>query len=224
MAACGGAACGTEAAGGGADSSVRLEARVAAVEARALSVASTFDVDGGGVAAAVIRVRDDALRRGLLGCALARVPPHYYSLPLVDRAALLQCPASRLCKLLLFANSSSAATDAVAAPISRARYVGVVLQYGSKLDMGALQSWLSSRPDAPPDVRLSLADDGEAVTGFVHNALSPLGSARPLHLVVTKAIARLPVPAFVWLGKRSRCGLLVACAVHHTARPHAPCL
>lgn len=201
---------------------------MAAAEAAVAGVPATFDVMAASTPAAVVRVRDDVVRRGLRGCALARVPPGYYGLPLASRAALLQCPVSRLCKMLLFVNGSASASEDAAAPISRARHIGVVLQYASKLDVGALQSWLASRPGAPSDVRLTLAEDGEALTGFEHNGLSPFGSRRPLcHLVVSKAVARLPSPAFVWLGawvdgtRRLGCdgGVAAAAAGRQGARP-----
>ena len=44
---------------------------------------------------------------------------------------------------------------------------------------------------------LRLAADGEALTGFRHGAVSPLGSARPLAVVVAKQLARR---RFFWLG------------------------
>lgn len=51
---------------------------------------------------------------------------------------------------------------------------------------------------APPsDVKLRAAARAHELTGFPHNAVTPLGSAAPLPLVVAKPVAAL---AYVWLG------------------------
>lgn len=141
---------------------------------------------------------------GLTGTALFRVPADYYDRPLSARADILNCPVDRLCKTLVFLNESAGTTTDVASltpeTAGRSRYIAVVLQYITKLDVPTLEKYLRSSAGAPADTRLVLAPDGARVTGFAHNAVSVLGSATPMPVVLAKPVAQLRDPAYVWLG------------------------
>lgn len=179
-----------------------LEARLAALEAAAATVAS--NVACAEWPATLQRVAADLLARGALGCQLYRTPMSgdaYYARPLPERAAVLGCPPDRLCKTLVFVNTANEATTSPGAPLGRQRFVAVLLQYQTKLDVAALERALRQpQHGGGSDLRLRAAADAAALTGFGHNAVTPYGSATPLPLVVTKQIAQLPPPAFVWLG------------------------
>ena len=176
-----------------------IEERVAALEARARSV-QRADLGGAGAAGpgffalspSSSRVEDAALRAGLLGCALARVPGGYYERPLAWRAALLGCDVGALAKtLVLEAEGRAAAGAAVpaSAPLAQQRYVAVIVPYNCRLNADAL-----ARAVGAP---LRLAAAGEALTGFRHGGVTPLGSSTPLAVVVAKQLARR---RFFWIG------------------------
>ena len=177
-----------------------LEDRVRALEARARSV-QRADLCGGAAAsggffalsASAARVEAAVLRAGLLGCVLARVPADYYNRPLAWRAALLGgCDVGALAKtLILEVEGRGGAPEAAAAsaPLARQRFVAVVVPYTCEL----LWEVLARAAGAP----LRLAAAGEALTGFVHGAVTPLGSKTELAVVVAKQLARR---RFFWLG------------------------
>lgn len=180
-----------------------LEDRVSRLEAAAAGVAS--DIPAGELSERNHRVSAAVTRDGMLGCALLRVPPDYYSRSLAQRAVLLGAPTAHLCKTIVFEqgapstpSASSAAPLVVGdatAPLARQRYVAVIVQYSARIALDRLQRVLgwSSLAMAP----LPAAD---ALTGFGHNGMTPLGSRTPLPLVLARAIAELPPPAAIWLG------------------------
>lgn len=182
---------------------------MAALEALAASVQTNMDMEA--MPAPVQRVRAAALAAGLLGAALYRVPPGYYSTPLAARARTLRCPADRLCKTLVLENVAlpAAAAPRTEDPLGRQRFIAVVLQYTTRLDVPALERALRAAHGAPGDLKLRAAERAPELTGFAHNAVSPLGSATPLPLVVTKPVAALP---FVWLGGGAEDVKLRVCA------------
>lgn len=81
------------------------------------------------------RVRAAVLAAGLLGSALYRVPPGYYSAPLAARARTLRCPVDRLCKTLVLENVAlpPTATPRPGDPLGRQRFIAVLLQYTTRL-------------------------------------------------------------------------------------------
>jgi prolyl-tRNA editing enzyme YbaK/EbsC (Cys-tRNA(Pro) deacylase) len=180
-------------------------ARLAACEAAAATVQCNFDLPS--APEPVRRVAADVAASRLLGAALFRVPADYYSRPLAERATLLGCPVDRLCKTIVLENAAAPAAAAADAPLGSQRYVAVVLQYVTRLDMPALERLLRRSAGAGGDVKLRQAADAPAFTGFMFNAVTPWGSCAPLPVVVTKqvaALASVPPPAhlhpYVWLG------------------------
>jgi prolyl-tRNA editing enzyme YbaK/EbsC (Cys-tRNA(Pro) deacylase) len=126
----------------------------------------------------------------LLGCALFRVPASYYSLPLSERATKLASAPAQLCKTVVFSFSN--------APEGCAwRYFAVIVQYLARLDMERITKYVKAAAGASGDVSIKMADDGEAVSGFSFNSVSPLGLATAMPLIVAKPICKLP---YIWLG------------------------
>ena len=173
-----------------------LEDRVAALECQAASV-QRVDLSGGRAAASLgfvalseraARVEAAALRAGLRGCALARVPADYYGMPLRARAALLGCEPAQLCKTLVFETDGAMSGDA-AAPLAAQRFVAVVLPYVTRLRADLLARHVAGGA--------RLAAGGEALTGFGHGGVVSLGSRTPLAVVVAKQAA---AQRFIWLG------------------------
>lgn len=184
-----------------------LAARLASCEAAAATVQSNFELAS--APEPVRRVAANVAARRLLGAALFRVPADYYGRPLAERAALLRCPVDRLCKTIVLENTAAPAGAAAPdAPLGSQRYVAVVLQYVTRLDMPALERLLRRSAGPGGDVKLRQAADAPALTGFGFNAVTPWGSTTPLPVVVTKQVAAIAAPSsavaaghpYVWLG------------------------
>ena len=163
------------------DNSNSIERRIAALEVLAFSLPSNFDISSFGSHGGdgVKRVAD-ALK-GFAGSVLWRVPSDYYTHSLAARAETLKSPISALCKTLIFNVTS----------LLRTYRVAVLLQYISKLDVGALEKKLGG------GAVVHLAVDGAQVTGFEHNGVAPLGSLISIPLIVTNSVFNEP---FIWCG------------------------
>ncbi len=181
-----------------AASRLQLEARVSALEARAAAVQT--NVPGDEQSEAQRRVAAALTSARVLGSALVRVPGDYYGRPLAARAALLGCSPEQLCKTIVLENSAAGTVaGSPDAPLSRARFVCVVLQYTARLKMEALARFLG-------DASLAMAplEVADALTGFPHNAMTVFGMRSPMPVIIAKAAveaaAAAPLAGFVWLG------------------------
>lgn len=163
----------------------------------------------------------DATSNRLLLVALSAAPssrlllthPDYYAWPLEARRAHLGAPAvSALCKTILLVNTRWKRQDG--APEARnPQHLMVVVPYGRKLATQAVLRWSKAR--APPGVsgkhfnwRLG---DGEAVTGYAYNAVTPLGAATPVPVVVDASLVAGHGGRVMYLGgggcsSSGRCG------------------
>ncbi|GAB0490239.1 hypothetical protein MMPV_001471 [Pyropia vietnamensis] len=154
----------------------------------------------------------DATSNRLLLLALSVAPssrlllthPDYYSWPLEARRAHLGAPAvSALCKSILLINTRWKGTQGDPPDARNPQHLMVVVPYGRKLATQAVLRWSKAR--APPGVsgkhfnwRLG---DGEAVTGYSYNAVTPLGAATPVPVVVDASLWQVRVDEFVaWAG------------------------
>lgn len=207
-----------------------IEARIAALEAR-LSArgASTTTPDGGAASrlppstttpTSPTQARLDAelAARGVTTRSFLRVPADYYDHPLAWRAAQLGAPSVRhLCKTLTLENTRAREPVGPFAPDARAalppaqaaalsRFFLVIVQYTAKFDAEALRKGLvaaaaGAAPGKAFNLRLASEEDSAAVTGYEHNAVTPVGVARAdaAPLILASAIAELNPPLF-WMG------------------------
>lgn len=177
----------------------QLNTRLSVVDATLDTVQRNFPLHDAGTG--VQRCAAAVMASGYVGCALYQVPAGYYDKALAQRAAVLDCPVERLCKTLVLVNEAvKDATFIVDKPLGQQRFIAIVIQYNSKLDAPALERALKLSHGGDSDLKLRAAGDAPDFTGFQFNAVTPFGSKRPLPIVVTKPIATLPAPAFVWLG------------------------
>jgi prolyl-tRNA editing enzyme YbaK/EbsC (Cys-tRNA(Pro) deacylase) len=148
-----------------------------------------------------IRVHTGMLASNMVGAAMYRVPGDYYSRSLAWRARLLGggCTTHHLCKTLVLENTSTATplvVDDLSAPLSMQRYVAVVVQYTSKLDLEALAKAVGT-----PRYVLAPSDAATKLTGFGHGGMTPFGTLSHIPVVIAKAIiSSLPPPCYIWLG------------------------
>lgn len=176
-------------------------ARVDALERASRAVAT--NIPRAALTSAHARVEAALLASRVVGSALYRVPADYYDWPLARRGKELACTPERLCKTIVLENATApnpgAVGDVSLLPLGQQRYIAVLLQYVTKLDTAALERALRAH-GAVGEPRLRQAPDAVALTGFGFGAITPVGSATPLPVVVAKPIACLPPPSYVWLG------------------------
>ena len=155
----------------------------------------------------VNRVRRSLQEKQVLTFTMKKVPTEYYSLSLAERAKILQAASvSQLCKTIVLENTLWEDDGSKALDLSNARYVALVLQYEAKMDTEELASKIHLL--RPTDRRISrrkfkfqLAPEAvsDVMTGFIHNAVAPIGLRTPIPLVVCQRCLDVS-PPFLFLG------------------------
>jgi prolyl-tRNA editing enzyme YbaK/EbsC (Cys-tRNA(Pro) deacylase) len=168
-----------------------MEARVAALERRALAVQT--NVARAQLTERERRVVDAAANAELLGSAVVRVPSTYYQIPLARRAELLNCPPQHLCKTIVLENAAGTVVGDPSQPLHQQRYLAVVVQYVAKLSMDVVTKFVG----APSRLTLAPLDAASSLTGFGLNGMTIVGVPTPFPVIVARDVARLP---FIWLG------------------------
>jgi len=141
---------------------------------------------------------------GLTSAVFRAVEPGYYDQELEWRRDRLQAASvEELCKSILLENTTLAPGEAEA---GRPRCVLVLIQYVAKIHkakfikvMQSLEASLGLEPQGKRQYSMRLLEGEECtrLTGFEHNAVTPLGLGFPV--VLSDRIAALPSGHF-WLG------------------------
>jgi hypothetical protein len=203
-----------------ADRLAALERRLAALEARVASVSAENDPAAAAAAAHAAASADatdvsptqrrlaDALylaRAYRAPFAFRRVAPDYYSWPLERRRLALGADSvQRLCKTICLVNTKASAAvvpeGAASEDPLQTRYFFVVTQYCRRFHADRLKSalWKLHADRGQPmakqhfNMRLCPEDESARLTGFAHNAVTPVGSATPLCVVLSHHLLELP--------------------------------
>ncbi|KDO29121.1 hypothetical protein SPRG_06177 [Saprolegnia parasitica CBS 223.65] len=163
-----------------------IEARAEALEQRVIAMEN------------VARVVQHLRKEQVASAALHTAPAAYYDWSLAQRAQLLNCKTSQLCKSIIMENVAWKA-EMVHAP----RYVCVIVQYEAKVNADKVAKLVR---DAGKDAKVSrkhvnfqhaATDVSDELTGFQFNGVSPFGMKTSIPVVVSSAI--LPL-GYVWLG------------------------
>mmetsp|Transcript_2628 Transcript_2628/g.3940 ORF Transcript_2628/g.3940 Transcript_2628/m.3940 type:complete len:174 (-) Transcript_2628:47-568(-) len=138
------------------------------------------------------------------------VPEDYYSFPLSKRAEILGAQSTfQLCKSMLMENRAfDPSLCASAGDISYSKFYLVVLQYEATITTKKLQSEVRAiRPVAQRldpskfDFRVASEEDNARLTGYSHNAVSPLGMLENVPIVLSKAIVSSDdMTQIIWMG------------------------
>jgi prolyl-tRNA editing enzyme YbaK/EbsC (Cys-tRNA(Pro) deacylase) len=111
------------------------------------------------------------------------VPQHYYNISLDERAQCLRAPSIHyLCKSLLLENRK-VSTEITEYDPTNPRFVLVILQYASTLDVKKLSNAIRKlRTDVTQrldetqfDFRIASELDNDIITGYTHNSVTPFG-------------------------------------------------
>lgn len=181
-----------------------MEDRINSLQARLDSLSSRMKALEEQPHHAVARVQNATDCAGIATAIFKKTPADYYDKSLESRANLLGCHPRHLCKTIVFENVScehSSCKD-----ITDSKYYCVIVQYCARIQAEKLRDFVYRLK--PEDKRipknkfvLRLADEAvsQALTGFVHNAISPLGMLTPIPLIVCSSAASVR-PSFLWLG------------------------
>ena len=126
---------------------------------------------------AACRMKSICGRLALHSSRLCAVPPHYYSLTLQERAALVGAPSvDHMCKTVIFENSKGTVADCSDA--FHSRFYAVVVQYTSEVSMSKFENFAFNLAQENGRAvskrrfhwRLASPEDSLRMTGYVNNA------------------------------------------------------
>mmetsp|Transcript_22954 Transcript_22954/g.74333 ORF Transcript_22954/g.74333 Transcript_22954/m.74333 type:complete len:303 (+) Transcript_22954:58-966(+) len=152
-----------------------------------------------------MRVRDAAAALGMSSARFVRVPAGYYDQPLEWRARVVGVDSTaRLCKSVIMENTRLSRTTgegptAGAGELAgRHRYVCVIQQYdGPRLDRDLLTAVVQELEGQRAlgrkkyNLRLVPQHESNTLSGFAHNAVSPIGMATPMPVVLSRRVAEM---------------------------------
>lgn len=181
-----------------------MEDRIASLQARLDSLSARMTALEEQPSHAVARVQRAVDGAGIVTAIFKKTPQDYYDNPLESRAKLLGCHPRHLCKTIVFENVSCEHSSC--ADITDSRYYCVIVQYCARIQAEKLRDFIYRlRPEEKRIPKnkfiLRLADESasQALTGFVHNAISPLGMLTPIPVIICTGAASVR-PSFLWLG------------------------
>lgn len=172
-------------------------------------VASEFgkDVEGEKAFKTLAKVRNHCQELGFKSACFVKVQGDYYDLSLEARMGLLCAPnVDCLCKSLILENTECTAGDC--SDKYNSRFYCIIVQYVGKINSNKIFKFVRSLAERTggvankKDYHFKMADSQEALrlTGFEHNAISPLGMATGLMpIILAKNIAEMR-PDWFWLG------------------------
>ena len=151
------------------------------------------------------RVMDEAKRLGLSSAMFWRVRSDYYEQELPWRRDVLGASSvQQLCKSMIMENTKLTPEEAAAA--GRIKYVCFVLQYaGSKLNKEKMHDAVRAMEGAKAvgkkqySIRMVSPEISDSLSGYPHNAVTPLGMAHPVPVLLSHKLKSLP-DAQLWLG------------------------
>lgn len=153
---------------------------------------------------------EDKLGRLLLTAGVTffqfkRVPPDYYDRSFEERRDLLGAASiDHLCKSIVMVNTQAHESVKDCSDYNNSKFYMVIVQYTARLNAEKVKQFVYSLnngkiPKKRFNLRLAPEDEAYRLTGFSHNAVTPVGTRTPLPIILSNAIPKLQ-PQFFWLG------------------------
>ena len=142
---------------------------------------------------------------------VVRVPGEYYDRPLEFRRQVLDAfSTSHLCKTMVMENTKDDRPFPEGLPRPddgeawSTKYIMVVVQYVSKLHAEKIRDFVFEKRGGKTQrkkikFRLAPEEVSDAITGYSHNAVTPVASKTKIPLLVSHRVLELR-PDFFWLG------------------------
>jgi len=169
-----------------------------AAEIAACQVAQEKDPDSS-------RVADACTKTGLSSAKFWRVRSDYYDQELPWRRDVLGAASvQQLCKSMIMENTKLTAEEAAAA--GRIKYVCFTLQYaGGKLNKEKMHDAVRTMEGKNAvgkkqySIRMVSQEVSDQLSGFPHNAVTPIGMTTPVPVLLSSKIKALP-DGQMWMG------------------------
>ena len=138
---------------------------------------------------------------------VVRVPGEYYDRPLEFRRQVLDAfSTSHLCKTIVMENTKDDRPfpEGLDGEAWSTKYIMVVVQYVSKLHAEKIRDFVFEKRGGKTQrkkikFRLAPEEVSDAITGYSHNAVTPVASKTKIPLLVSHRVLELR-PDFFWLG------------------------
>ncbi|KAF3795244.1 hypothetical protein EJ110_NYTH05120 [Nymphaea thermarum] len=145
------------------------------------------------------------LSNGVTDFRFGRVPEDYYDRTIEERRDILGAPSiHHLCKSIVLVNTQAPANITDCSDRSNSKYYVVVIQYTARFNAESVKNFLYSLnngkiPKKKINMRLAPEEESAKLTGYEHNAVTPLGMKTDIPVILDEAITKLN-PDFFWLG------------------------
>lgn len=152
-----------------------------------------------------LRLQNELIGKGIKSFRFIRAPPEYYDQPLEFRMEV--CGAAsihHLCKALIMVNTRAHESCKGWSDPSFSRYYLVIVQYSARLHTDKLNKFVHQLAagrcgKANVNMRLCPEEVSNDLSGFEHNAVSPIGIKEQLPMIMDNKILKLD-PDFFILG------------------------
>lgn len=150
-----------------------------------------------------LRMLCRALALSFTDTRFVRCPCDYYDQSLEWRCNFLQaCTTSHLTKSIILQNTRHTGVDDISI-LSKSKYVCVILSYTCRLDTDLLRKIVRQSIDGEmrctSGFNYRVAEDGERISGYVLNGVTPLGMKHDMPVIVDERVGMLQ-PDVIWLG------------------------
>ncbi|KAJ7553399.1 hypothetical protein O6H91_06G096400 [Diphasiastrum complanatum] len=143
--------------------------------------------------------------RGVTSFKFARVPSNYYSRTYAERRDILGAASiHHLCKSIVMVNSQVHESVKDCTDRNNSKYYVIVIQYVARLHAEKVKKFIYSLnrgkfPKTKFNMRLAPESDSCNLTGYEHNAVTPLNMRTNIPVILSEKILKLE-PNFLWLG------------------------
>ncbi|KAG0553497.1 hypothetical protein KC19_12G015900 [Ceratodon purpureus] len=133
------------------------------------------------------------------------VPSNYYERTYEERRDLLGAASvDHLCKSIVMVNTQAHESVKDCSDRKNSKYYVVVVQYTARLNAEKVKAFVHSLnegkiPKKRFNFRLAPEEESNRLSGFEHNAVTPIGMREDIPVILSDAIVKLS-PRFFWLG------------------------
>lgn len=142
---------------------------------------------------------------GVTSYQFKRVPSNYYDRTFEERRDLLGAASvDHLCKSIVMVNTQAHESVRDCSDYNNSKFYVVIVQYTARLNAEKVKQFVYSLnngkiPKKRFNMRLAPEDEAYRLTGFSHNAVTPIGMKSQIPVILSDAIPKLQ-PKFFWLG------------------------
>lgn len=143
--------------------------------------------------------------RGVTTFQFKRVVSDYYDLSFEERRDILGAHSiDHLCKSIVMVNTQADENIKDCSDHNNSKYYVIVNQYNARLNAEKVRTFVHSLnkgkiPKKRFNMRLAPEEVACELTGYVHNAVTPIGMKTDIPVILSDAIVKLR-PDYFWLG------------------------